>query len=231
VHLGGHVARVDGVDPDPAALQLAGPDPGHLVEAGLGDAVGAPARVADHPGVAGDIDHAPPPGGQHRPEQRPGEQERPHQVDGKDPAQRVRVGVEQVRHGRRPELGGVVDQHVDPVEGGEDRGRDPLDVVGVANIGGDRHHPGPERLGLTPDLFQRLGPAGHQGQVGPLAGIGQRHRPPQPPRGSGDQRDRPGQAAIGPSGHLDTPIAAENDAGMVRPPPDNCNISVDLIEE
>ena len=54
MHVGGHVAGVDGVDAQLGVLD--GEDGGELVEGGLARAVAAPARVGLDGGVGADVD-------------------------------------------------------------------------------------------------------------------------------------------------------------------------------
>jgi hypothetical protein len=111
VHVGGHVAGVDGVDPQPGVLH--GEDGGQLVEGGLAGAVATPAGVGLDGGVGADVDDGAA-GVAQRGEDGLHERERGHDVDGEEVRELVGRQVGQGGQRTRAERARVVDQEVEP---------------------------------------------------------------------------------------------------------------------
>ena len=159
-----HVARVDRQEAHPLRRQLGVPDAAQVAQGRLARAVRAPARVGVDRRVAGDVQHdrAAALAGRRgqRPEQRLGQAERPEQVRGEGPFQVLAVGVAQQRQRRRPEVRGVVDQHVEPAELADDLHGDGVDVVLHGDVADDA-----VRAGVSPrhllDAARRAGDEGH----------------------------------------------------------------------
>ncbi len=181
VHLGPHVAGVDGVHPK--VRLLGGEDPADLVEGGLGGAVRAPPRVALDGGVGADVEDRSS-GGTKLRQQRPDQLHGSVQVGAEDRSEDLggQVGDGRLRAG--PQGAGVVDQQPGAPELGGASGQRGA-MAGIGDVAGDRVCQGQARDGIV----QPGGVAGVQDQ-GPAASVqlaGQRK--PQPLRGAGDHGD------------------------------------------
>ena len=135
-----HVAGIVGQDMDAGFDQLQVPDPAEMMKGGLARAIGAPAGIGRDGGVAGDIDHDPAAALARRSgqgaEQGLGQAEGTEKIGRQSALQILAIRIAQKRQRHGAEVGGIVDQHIEPAERAGDRRGEGIDVGLVSHIAG-----------------------------------------------------------------------------------------------
>ena len=98
---------------------------------------------------------------------------------------------------QRPQDAGVADQDVELPPALVDGGPKRVDLVAVLEVEGEQRGVAAEVADLVVQLLQRAGGAPDQDQMRALLGVGQRHRPADAARGSGDEGEAAGEAWCG----------------------------------
>jgi hypothetical protein len=112
----------------------------------------------------------------------------PGGVDG-EPVHRTPALERDLLSGGDELAAGVVDEHVDAPEAPERRLDQPLDLVGLADVGRDREALAARGLDLRADRVERLGPAAGHDEPSSVPREHERGRPADPRAASGDDRD------------------------------------------